>query len=221
MKRFFYMFGAFLFATAILVACSYSLNTQIKKNISEESRVLFSADTESFFVTLTSGVREHPYLQDGISQSKIDFAVLTITFYENNTEVLINVELIINQEHFTQILERNDYNSNYMTDLEKQVDETASIILIYNSQEISLACASAEFEIDYEQAIEIALETLHEDLVERFENTSFDAECYLKILNNPTQNKNVFFWYFSIKDNQGTIGTVVIDTMSQTVLAKY
>lgn len=221
MKRFLYIVGTFIFCMASLVACSFTLSSKIKNNMSELSKVLYSGDCQTFFATLTSGTREEPYLYNGISENKIDFAILNLTFYSNMSEETIPVEIIIDEEHFERTLEKNPYTSNYMVDLEMFVDASATISIMVNNEEISLLCTSENFVVNYEHAITIALENLNDELTTRFKDTSFDAECYLKILNNPTQNKNVFFWYFSVRDKSGTVVTIVIDTMSNTVLAKY
>ena len=221
MKKIFYIVGAFLFAMCFLIACSYSLSSQVKDSISEESNFLYFGDCDLFYVTLTSGMREEPYLHDGKSMPKQNFAVICVTFYENVTGELLPFDIVINDNHLEGSLEKNPFSANYMTDLEIVLDNTATIKFSSQQQELSLICKSDDFQTTSKDAIQLALEHLNDDLLSMFKNTKFNAECYLKIINNPHQNKNVFFWYFTIKSPTTTVATIIIDTMSKTVLAKY
>lgn len=221
MKKFFYILGAFLFSCCFLIACSYALSSQIKNAISEKSNFIYAGVSENFFVTLTCGEREDPYLHDGISMQKKSFSVICVTFYENKEETIFPFEITINQETHSGNIEKNMFGPNYMTDLEISINNDREIVIFLEDETIQLICKSNDFETSSEKAIDIAIENLNDELEEEFENAKFNAECYLKIINNPLQDKNIYFWFFTIKSAQKTVATIVIDTMSNSVLAKY
>lgn len=222
MKKFLYIIGIFLFGCCFLIACSYSMSSQIKNNISEISTTLFVGEHEEFYATLTCGQREDPYLFDGRSQEKQNFAVLTVTLFESQTLSTLPYKITIAEQIFEGELDRNTVKANYMTDLEIAVADSAEIRLIFNENEIALNCVSDGFLTNSTQAIDLAIENLNDELLEEFAGGNFNGECYLRILNNPIQNKNVFFWHFSIINSSSkVVATVIIDTMSSSILAKY
>lgn len=222
MRKFFYIIGAFLIGCCFLIACSYSMASQIKNNISELTTVLYAGDHADFYATLTCGQREEPYIYDGHSKNKQNFAVLTLTLFNPQTMPTLPYKITINNQVYEGELDRNTLKANYMTDLEISVTENAEIVLFFNENEISMICVSVNFETNSNLAIDLAIENLNNELVEEFEGGNFNGECYLKILNNPIQNKSVFFWHFSIINTSSkVIATVIIDTMSSSILAKY
>lgn len=221
MKKFLFLLGSMLFCACFLIACSYSLASKVKNHISELSQILFAADGQTFFATLTGGEREEPYIHDGQTATKQPFSVLCVTFFESIKDDTIPVVLTINNQTFQGELERNPFNTNYMTDFEKILLPEDQITLQIGETTVEFECKSNSFETDSQKAIDIAIENLNDQLMEQFSNNSFNAECYLKIINNPFQNKNVYYWFFTVRTADKTIGTIVIDTMSNNVLARY
>ena len=222
MKKLFYIVGVFLFGCCFLIACSYSMSSQIKNNISELSTLLFVGEHDEFYATLTCGLREEPYLFDGKSQEKTHFSVLTITLFQPQTLPTLTYHIVIDGKEYDGELDRNTLKANYMTDLALSVAENAQITLLFNDNEISLQCFSNGFQTNSTQAINLAIENLNDELLSEFDDGNFHGECYLRILNDPIQNKNVFFWHFSLINGSGkSVATVIIDTASSTILAKY
>ena len=221
MKKFLFLLGAFLFCGCFLIACSYSLSSKVKNHISELTDVLFASDGQTFFITLTGGMREEPYVHDGQVATKQPFAVVCVTFFENKTQETLPFSITINNQTTQGQLEKNPFSPNYMVDLEQAITATDAITFELEQTSLVLECKSCAFSTSPSQAIEIAIENLNDPLLAQFSNNTFEAECYLKIINNPFQDKNVFYWYFTVRNSEKTVGTLVIDTMSNNVLAKY
>lgn len=222
MRKFFYVIGAFLLGCCFLIACSYSMASQIKNNISELTTILFAGEGNNFYATLTCGQREEPYVFDGKSSEKQNFSVLTITLFNSQTIPTLPYKITVNNKDYEGELDRNTLRANYMTDIEIAVSENTEIVLFFNETQVDLNCISNSFETNSSLAIDLAIENLNDELMEEFENGNFNGECYLRILNNPIQNKNVFFWHFSIVNTSSqVVATVIIDTMSSSILAKY
>jgi len=222
MRKFFYIIGAFLFGCCFLIACSYSMASQIKNNMSELTTVLYAGEHADFYATLTCGLREEPYVFDGHSKESQNFAVLTVTLFNTQTMPTLPYKITINSHVYEGELDRNTLKANYMIDLGISVAENSEITLVFCENEIALNCISDDFETNSTLAIDLAIENLNNELIEEFKGGDFNGECYLRILNNPMQNKNVFFWHFSIVNTSSKIiATVIIDTMSSTILAKY
>ncbi len=220
-KKLIYLIPLLLLAVVIIfVACSLNLNEKIWQKISEESRELYSGEGSNFYLTLTVGEREEPYERDGFSNNKVIFSVICVTFFENKTEENFNFTININDQTFSGTLEKNVFRGNYMTDLQIPIESGSEIILTLNEETINLTCISDEFATNYEKAINLAIENLVDEIEKMSVSGQFQGECFLKILNNPLQNKGIFFWHFSIVGQNGDQDYIVIDTMTNAILAK-
>lgn len=220
-KKIFVIISLFLFSMIFFVSCTKLEYAKIENQISEQTQILFAGEGLDFFVTLTGGLREEPYIKDGYSNPKVDFAVICLTLFNGANEDVIPITIKINGKEYSKILERNLIKSNYMTDLQIELKDNDDIYFYCDGQEVKLNNVSDTFETNYQEAIDIFFENFNDKLGELIVNGRFKGEVYLKILNNPIQNKGVYFWYVAVVGQNGNTYSAVIDTMSNQVLASF
>lgn len=211
----------FLICGITFSACTFNISTKVKQNISELAEELFFGENEDAFVTVTSGYREQPFEYDGICNESVDFCVVDVVFKNSNPLSEIDAQISINDNNHQITLEKNPFKSSFMIDLQKSIDVTDHICLTINEKPIELSCKSKDFAITYEKALNIGIESTLEKLKNLTTRGKFKGECYLKIINNPLQNSKLFYWFFSVKGQDGSNFSVIIDPTTGSVLAKY
>jgi hypothetical protein len=220
MKKFFYLLGIMLFSLCVLVSCSSLPNKKVKANISEESHILFSGQNASFYATITVGVREEPYDFNGISNKKVDFSVISLSFFKKNDLRVIECQIEVNGKTSQHILEKNLITGAFMFDLEKYIKADSKIQITALSESATLVCKSQEFLVDYKTAIEIATKNLQAELDEIYENKDARFEVFLKLATNTEKYDDTFVWYFILKSTIEVSATVVIETMQENSFSK-
>lgn len=211
----------FLICGLTLSACSFNLATKVKQNISELAEELFFGENDDTFVTITSGFREQPFEYDGVCNESVDFCVVDVVFKISNPLSEIDAQIIINDTPHQITLEKNPFKSSFMFDLQKSIDASDHISFVFNEKQIDLTCKSKDFSINFEKALNIGIENTLEKLENLTSRGHFKGECYLKIINNPLQNSKLFYWFFSVKGQDGSTFSVIIDPNTGSVLAKY
>lgn len=209
-----------LLGATVLTACVLS-KTNINDNISEYSKHLFFGENEDAYVTVTTGTRENPYEYDGISNEKIDFFVVNTVFKTNTDQQTISSKIKIADKEYDLTLEKNPFKSSFMADLQLPATIDTKISLVLNEKEIILSNKDSAFQITSEKALEVAINSLSEEIKSMTSKNKFNGEGYLKIINNPLQNPELYYWYFSVKGQNGKTYSLIIDTNSGEVLAKY
>lgn len=211
----------FLISGLTLSACTFNLATKVKQNISELAEELFFGENDDAYVTITSGYREQPFEYDGVCNESVDFCVIDVVFKNNLSPSEIDAQITINDKAHQITLEKNPFKSSFMFDLQKSIDASDHIFFTFNEKQIDLTCKSKDFSINYEKALNIGIENTLEKLKNLTSRGSFKGECYLKIINNPLQNSKLFYWFFSVKGQDGSTFSVIIDPITGSVLAKY
>ena len=202
----------------LMTGCGQSQYDMAISKMSEITYSYFYGKCDTFEISISSGEREEPYVYDGKSQEKCDFALVTAKINTNSEK--INMTFSINGEASSQILEYNIMTGTYMVDLEQQLDADDQISVKYGNTQISVDCKSKEFAIGYQKAIEIGVNEFSEDMTKVTESGEFKAECYLKILDNISNNYDSSFWCFSIVDEKSQHLNCIIDTQTGNIVAR-
>ena len=186
-----------------------------------DSYNIFDAKTENLKVNLMCGMREEPYSYDGISNKKCEFGVLTVIFKNSIQNDVINFKLETLTQTFEGQLERNYKTGAYMADIEKilENDEQLNLSISGYEENITLACQNKNWAAQYQQAFEIGLQTLGDEVNNFFENKKFKAEAYLKIIYDEEGVFDKYFWYFGIVGQNGSNLAVIIDTNGKVINA--
>ncbi|MGI5841982.1 MAG: hypothetical protein ACOX6H_01650 [Christensenellales bacterium] len=221
MKKIFVILGTFLFAVAVFFACSSTLSRKLKDNLSEESVALFAAHNDVLYASLTTGWREEPYITNGKSEQKVKFAVVSVFLFENSKEPKLDVIVKINGVPYNLELEKHLITGQYMGDLEILIKDNQNVEITILDCTLALSCVSNNFITNYKKAIELGAKYLENEVNKMLENKNNKIEAFLKIVNNPVEDTNIYYWYFIVACSNGTQSIVVIDTMSNNLMAKF
>lgn len=197
-----------------------TMEEYIKNNMSEIRQNIFDGTSGSFYVTLSSGMRENPYLSDGVHNKTVEFGVIELELFDKlYSGEKLEYTAKIDDKEISGILERNPFTGSFMDDIEMIINDDAKIeinIKYGNGEIINLENKSKNWEIDYEKALEIGVKKITEKLSEL--NKKPSGEGYLKIINNYTAGKK-YFWYFNFKTADLKSYSLVIDTATGSILA--
>ena len=202
----------------LLGGCSTNYIQMTKDNMSEMTTSYFYGECQDFRVSLSSGEREEPYVYDGVSKEKCEFALINIDL--SSTRDKESITFTIDGQADSVVVEYNPITSTFMADLEKKVEKESVISVKYGNTEISLSQSVKDFAIDCDKAIEVGVNEFNEEISSLIQSGQFKGECYLKILDKLTNNYEDPFWCFTIVDQKGNHLNCIIDVTTGEVLAK-
>lgn len=206
--------------TLLCFGCGKSLESYVEENMAEITKTFYFGENETFYATLSSGQREKEYLLNGVADDVTNFALLSVTFFEETNLQAIKVFVTIGEDKKEVELEYSPLANAFLADLEKFVDEKPEIKISYNNKTIELQNFSSKFVIDWQKALEISVKELKTEIEKEKKYANLNAECYLKVLDKKANKFEDFFWCFTILNVKNESYSVVISTTDGSVLAK-
>ena len=204
-----------------LFGCGTSVLTYMNENMSEITNVYFYGECKDFYVSISSGEREEPYLIDGKHDKNVDFALLTVKLNKDTQKKVIKVNLSINGENKTyQLIRRGDVENTFMTDLEIKVCDDDEIEFEYDETKFFMKNESKDFAIDSKKAIQIACEQFSNKITECKKWKNLNSEGYLRVLDKKANNFEDLFWCFTIVNINQKSYSIIISTIDGSVMAK-
>lgn len=190
-------------------------------NISECRQNYFTAQDELNKIVVSSGYREDPYIIDGIHTQNVEFGIVVLK------TSLLNITapsciLQVSGTDYSGAMEKNPYDNTYVFDIGKYLDANSVMTITiqiegteYNFEPTNI---SKDWQTGYLQAQEIGFNQLESYIVANASGKNFNAECYIKIVNDPSNISGLYYWYVSIVDTSGTTHSVIIDTSNGEIL---
>lgn len=207
-----------MFCLSILFVCSACGQTDMKslvsRNISEQTSVYFFSNNQNLKVSLSSGQRELNYRYDGVSDEKVDFALITASLDGSDPQVC---QVVIDGKQSDVLLEFNYRTGKHVADLQTRLMGDESIQIYYDNQVADLVCQ--QFSVSAADAIEIACEHLQSFIQPLCDGENFHGECYLRVMDELTGENNGTLWLFSVLSQDGQTRNVIISTSQPVVLA--
>lgn len=205
--------------------CQQSNYKLLLNNASELRYNLFVGETDNIYATYMSGQREEPYVSDGIKNTLQDFGVLTLKFKNNVNVEEIAVEITIDSHTYSAVLEKNPYElNNYACDIEVLVGNEANISFVYVvndvAKQVDMNNAQTDWQIDCFSALKMASEELEPFIKNHKSGNKLQAEVFVKIALDSTNNLKPYYWLVQIVATDGTSSQLVIDPLNKEVLVK-
>lgn len=215
------MLGGLLFSICLVfMGCGSSPYNQVMDNLSECTKVYYFGETEDFYCSLSSGMREDVYLLNGVSEKPVGFALMSFNFFESSPRQIVKLKVKINGEESEQELQINGVNSAYLVDLERELDGSEEIKINFEGQTLKLENISKNFTIGYQEALKIASEELSDKITAKKKLGKLNAECYLRVLDKNANNMDEQFWGFTVLNVDNESYSIVISTVDGSILAK-
>lgn len=183
-------------------ACDNSVIGKYYHKISDYRNVLMTAETDDFILEMISGVRENPFLSDGVcSADKKEYTVFTLTpkssLVSGDTATLICT--LDGAEH-TLTLARHPFLSSYSVEVEVSPAEEEKTELNVSVNDVSVTLAPCLSSVDGEYALTSALERLGDKI--KLWN---DYEIHLRLSENTITLEGGWYWYVAfIHDGETT-----------------
>ena len=226
-KFFWYIIGIVLFCIIVGVVYNLFFMVEAKKlaqnSVSEIRQNFFVAEDDLSNINISSGYRENPYSLDGVHNDVVPFGVVVFrTSLANIAEPSYNIT--IGESVYQGIFERNPYDNTFVADLETAIDDDsqihATIYIEDDTYDFTLQNLSSGWEIDCYEAFDIGLEALDECVQSLKKGNSFGGECYIKVISDPNNMLDIFYWYVAIVDKEGNTHAVVVDSSSGKILSQ-
>lgn len=212
------LIGIFSFLGILMfVGCSVDASVLARKNISEIVDTYFCG-TGDFNVSISSGKREDPYKYDGKRGNLQEFSVIEMSVSSQFSE--IEVEIIVNEEVYKQILALNIITGRYIAELEKIVRADDKVFVKYKDSQVELVCRSNDFIVGSEKALELGINEFNEEIKKLVSQNEFLGECYLRVLDRAEDNFENIFWYFYIFAENKTTYSCVISVMTGEIVVR-
>lgn len=212
------LFAALCLFLMPMAGCSQSKDnlTLVKENMSEYGEVYFFSSNQNLPMSVVSGSREEPYAYDGKSMVKFDFALVVARLDGTDSEYL---QVTIDGEPSQVLLEYNFRTGTHVADLQTKLSGDEEIVVSYLGEQAELVCASKDFGVSAEQALQIATQHLDEKITSLRNGDELLAECYLKLLDSISGGFSQVFWLFSIYSVEGEMTNVIISASNGQILA--
>lgn len=218
-RKLFFMMGLLIFVISVL-GCDSSFISDVKHNVSEWAKVYFFGENEEFYCNISSGMREKEYFMDGQATGCVDYALVSLYFFNQDRSGVISVEISIDGDNDVVEMEYNSLNGKFMVDLERRLLGQENVNIKFTDKELALNCLSNEFNVSYNDALEIGSKEMEDKILLKKEYSKLNCEIYLRILDNKANSSNEIFWCFTVLNSDNENYSVVISTKDGTILAK-
>lgn len=198
-------------------ACGKTIDSYVQDNMAEITKEYYLGENDDMFVTLSVGEREKDYLMNGQASEPVNYSLLVIKFKEENILRAITFEVQSGENTADVEAEYNSFNNTYMVDIVDDIQIGDNFSIIYDGQTITLE--KQNFAINYEKALQIACENLKDKLEEQKSYNHFNAECYLRVMNEKDNDFSDLYWCFTCVNYEGENFSIVISTQDGSVLA--
>lgn len=226
MKKKILVFMMLIVSVFSLSACGKS-KINLADYLIEERTTLFTAYDEVYSSTLSSGLREKDYNFNGVVDTKVDFAILTLSRKDNQPLANDTYTFIvnINGTPHTGFLTKNETNNSYSTDLGIKVNPTdeVNVQISFTGYTFNqdLTNTSNSFNVDSGTALSIANKELAEEIKNITSDKNVKIEAVMKILkDNSNLETESYYWYVGVISTNGETLGILIDANTGDIIAK-
>lgn len=220
MKKKIFLAGVLGLIGLTAFACGKTTYSRACDNMSERTDVYYYAQCDGYDISIASGQREEPYLLNGQSEKKVDFALLCINLSTSSSARIIKATVSIDGQETACELEITGLNSGYMADLQQRLTGDEKISVTYAGKESELKNISKDFAINSDKAIEIGANALAGEIDKLRNGNKLNAECYLTVVDKNSNELDGTFWCFNVVNVNGESFSAIISTQDGKVLAK-
>lgn len=191
--------------------CGKSNLEKYGNNISELRERLFAAENADYKITAISGRREDPYELDGVSVSKRDFTVITVTPAVFEANKIYRYKVTVGDAVYEGDFLPHPFAQSLSADIPVAVAEDF-VLVLNDSAEKSFELKSVVTGelISSEKAFSIALDKLKSELKRFRSKGKLNAEIYIRLMENPIDGSGGYFWYVAfVGENKETVAVLL------------
>ncbi len=208
-----------IIAVGVMVTgCGFTLNNVVLENMSEITKEFYIGESDDFYVTLSVGERESDFRYNGESTENVEKALLSIKFNESLNKNVIWIQVASGENSVQVEAFYNELSERYMVDLIDEIEIGDTVFVNYDGSVAELEKVSADFNIQYDEAISIACENLQSELSALKSFSHFNGECYLIVLSQKENNFDELYWVFTCIPLDGENFSIIISTSDGSVI---
>ncbi len=226
MKKFYFFIILAIFSSLVLISCSDNTYNLVKENISEIRYNILDYHDDIMSASFMSGMREKDYVANGINSALIDFAIIKLSFVENDfayNEKKVNYCTVINGVEYKGEMLNNPYDNSFVIDLNINAQELSILDINLTidgiDKSITLTKVNSQWEYDANKALQIVCKDLKEYINQLIIDNQLEAECFIKIVNN-AEITDEYYWMIQINAINGTVFTEIVNPITGEILAK-
>lgn len=220
MKLFFLLLCSIIF----LSSCSGKYENLLKSNTAEVREFVLEGKSENVTASLVCGKREKEYIVNGYATKLVDFGVLTFEKTDGFEDELAKFVLLVGTIKFDGDLQKNPFDMSLVADIKTIINQTqkVSVQLIFENKTIDfkLELVNKNWKVDSEKVYEILAKKVSKDIDNFIVKNEFEAEVYIKIINDFDDNVSDYYWYICIIGRKGSRLSLIISPITQEILAK-
>ncbi len=210
-------------AVAIMTFCIFfasgckSIEEELSVNVSEYVDNFYMGTNENFEADFCDGKREDPFCMDGISNSLVNYGVLTVKTKKNLGE---NAKFVlkIGDETYAGTFEISPFDASYVADIEKLSNGCDFMVLTIAGEEIKLENLSKTFVLTSSKAL-TKFAKVQKDNLQKYMGKEFSAEIFVKIVCD-MQNKDSICFFVVAKSQDGETLGVLFDVKTGEIYQK-
>lgn len=209
----------FLLLPMMLIGCS-QVKIGVEESMSEITHTYFAGRNGDDRASISVGKREEPYKIDGIHNKELDFSLITLSLAQPKEDNTLKATLTVNGKDSEILLDLHPVYHSYMVDIGYCLKDNDEVKLTFGNKVIVFSNISKDFAINYEKALEIAQNTLIDEISDRTNNDILEGECYLQVLNEISPNFDDMFWCFTLVGKDKKVFRVIISVVDGSILAE-
>ena len=194
-----------------------SVEERLSANVSEYVDNFYMGKNGSFVADFCDGKREDPFCMDGVSNTLVDYGVITVKTTKKLGEN-VKFKLKIGVDEYEGKFEISPFDGSYVADIEKCSNGEDFIILTIGGEEIKLENLSKNFSLSSSKAL-TQFAKLQKGNLKKFAGKEFLAEVFVKIVCD-SQDKDVICFFVVAKGRNGETLGVLFDARTGEIYQK-
>lgn len=209
---------------AFSAGCNPEGSSVTTDNISYIQTALYTGQSLNFTVCIAKGRSEQLFIADGKAGELKEFNTLTVT--PLNIDLLNNTytyRLVGANGELEGALSKDSFGASYTAELADIASlgtlTSIKIIAVSIEDEICLVDRLADM-LDAMEALNLARESLEEQIVSETVDNHLDREIYIKFINDAKNPTSPYYWYIAYIASPTDYWTVLIDPATGEIVSK-
>ena len=208
----------------VFCGCSSRVERMIRNNIAEIRNFVVYGKNEKLSASLMCGLREQEYKMNGYATNLIEFGVITINLIDKNLSTdKANFILFVGTEKFEGDLVINPFDESLVADIKVIVNSNANISLKLcfdvHLESLKLKKIETDWIINTDDCVSILVDKYSDKLKKLIRNNQFDAEVYIKIMNDENKLVSDFYFLISVVGRKGEYINIIVSPQTAEILA--
>lgn len=204
----------------LLVACDTPIEKR-EPNLSELRDEVMTAQSEQMKISLMSGVRENPFVIDGVPGEKTPFTVVTITPTGFGETTVFSYAIYLGEEKMEGTFSKHPFKNTWSFEIPHKASGNVALTITADgyAENFNLASVKTSDMIDAAEALEIAEIRLKDRVKALTSDGKLNAEIYIRFLENPISSEGGYYWYVAFVPDKYEVYAVLIDPVTREIAA--